>query len=278
MALKQTTLQQIATLLKIKPTDLETAIKAETEVDLVVDDKLQTFTAEDLTTRDANKYKEGKTAGEEMLVKEIKRKHNIEVDGNDPDKVVDAITKKAVKDANIAPDAKVAEKDKTIEQLREALKTKDTELSGLQTATAQAKKDAALLAMLPANRDDRFSNEQYLTLIKTEFDIVEQDGKQVVKNIKTGEIVKNTKDFTPLAPSEVIKTHFESAKWIKEQQQQQPGGRGGASSKPGEGAGMFNKLSEVRKHAEDNGINIQGEKFQAMVTQAKKENPQLVID
>ena len=277
MALKKITIDLIASLLKIKSTDLETAIKAADEVDVAIDDKLAVYTEAEITTRDRNKYNDGKIAGEEMKIKAIKEKFGVDVPGTDADKVIEAITKKAVKDAGINPDAAVVEKDKTIEQLRGKLAEKDTEVSKLLTATKQAKADSTLLALLPANRDDRFTNEQYLTLLKTEYELTEHEGKPAVKNLKTGEIVKNDKDLTPKEPAAVISGLFESSKWLKAEGQQARPGAGGKDSKPEPGT-KFAKLSELRKHAEENNISIQGQEFRELLNKAKVENKEFLID
>src|SRR5687768_14504869 len=65
MALKKEVLQKIATILKVKDTDLEAAIKDEKEVDITIDEKLQSFTEPELTVLKSNSYNDGKKAGVE---------------------------------------------------------------------------------------------------------------------------------------------------------------------------------------------------------------------
>lgn len=273
--LKQDTLNRIASLLKLDAKKLSEAISDKNEVDITIDEKLQVYDDEALTKRDKNKYNEGKKAGEEMLVKEIKRKHSIEVDGDDADKVVEAIVAKTKKEAGGSASEKEKDLEAKIEQWKQKHKQAEEMLSQAQKAASEAALDRELLASFPKNRDSKLSDDEYLFLVKKTLEIEEKDGKRIVK--KEGKVLENDKTLEPISLRDAIEGHFNERKWVtdeQQQQQQKPGG-GGGNSKPGGGGGKFSKMSDVNAYLAENGIDAKGEKGAAFIAAAVKENPQI---
>lgn len=278
--LKQETLNKIANLLKLDSKKLSEAIADKNEIDLTIDDKLQVYDDAALATRDRNKYNEGKKAGEEMLVKEIKRKHSVEVDGDDPDKVVEAIIGKVKKEAGGSASDKEKDLETKIEQWKQKHKEALEELTQVQKKAAEASLDKELLASFPKNRDSKLSDEEYLFLVKKTLEIEEKDGKRIVK--KEGKVLENDKTLEPISLREAIEGHFNERKWVTEEGSggagaggQQRAGAGGGNSKPGAGGGKFSKMSEVNAYLSENGIDAKGEKGAAFIAAAVKENPQI---
>lgn len=278
MALKKETITNIAKLLKLDEAKVIAALAAADEQDIEIQADLQVLTKTELETRDRAKYGEGKTAGEEMLVKGIMDEEGITVEaGKKKDKaaLVEGLKKKATDEAGTSTDEKVKERDKTIAALRQNLTTKEAEVNTFKSQADIAKKDAQLLALLPKNRADNLTDEQYLLLFKSEFEITEHEGKQAVKNLKTGDIVKTTTDLTPIAPADVIKTQFSERKWIKEEAPAPApapgkGGRGAGDSnfKP---AGIAN-MKQFNDHLKAQGINPNGSEAKTLLTQVTAAN------
>lgn len=279
MAFKKQTIQQICSLLKIKEDDFNKALTDAAEIDVVIDPELQVLTKPDLEARDRNKYNDGKTAGTEMLIKEIKKKHEITIDGNDPDAVVIAIGAKAVKDAGVNPDARIADKDRLIEQWK--VKNAETE-KALAKSNAQANEyasNAELISVFPANRSKTLNDSEYVSLIKNNYRVEQKEGKKIVIDIATGDEMRDKTNLEPMPLKAVIENHFTTRKWIEEAAGAgAPAGGGGGSTKHELGGKGFTKMSELRTHAEANQISLTGEKFNAMVKEAVKENKDFIID
>lgn len=275
MALKKTVIAKLAALAKVDAAALETAIAATDEQDVVIADDLQVFTKVEADTRDRNKYNEGKTAGTEMVLKEIKTKHAIEVDGVDADKIVEAIGKKAVDAAKIAPDEQVKEAKKTADLWKAKATAAEQKAADLETKTTQLAGDNKIRGLFPKDRTDMLTDDELLDSVKRRYEIKDHEGREVVFDRTTNEIVKDTKKLEPVAPGEVIKGYFTERKWLTEAAAGggPTGGRGGGNSAPGGKPGKFAKLSEVRAHVQAQGHDPLGTAGKDIMLAAIKENP-----
>lgn len=275
--LKEATISKIASMLKIDVAKFKEAISHKDEKDIELDDKLQVFDETSITARDRNKYNEGKTAGQEMLVKEIKRKHNVDVEGDDVENVIEAIVGKTKKEAGGKPDEKVTELEKQVNHWKAQHQEATNKLTETQRQISEANFDRELLGYFPKNRDGKFQDDEYLTIVKRGLEVKEIDGKKVI--IKDGKEVRNDKTFEPVGMKDVIESYFNERKWIAEDngggqgQGQRPAGGGGGNSQPGGGSGKFSKMSEVNKYLSENGMDPKGDKGQAFIMAAVKENP-----
>lgn len=274
--LSKQSIQKIASLLKLDAAKFEEILTAQEEKEVSIDDKLQVFDDASLQARDRNKYNEGKTAGQEMLVKDMKRKHNIEVEGDDPDKFIEAFANKVKKETGGNVDDRVKDLETKIEHFKNQSKKAEERASQLEKQMADAAFDRELLTYFPKNRDSKFTDDEYLTLVKKSISIVEKDGKKVV--VRDGKEARAEKDLEPIGLKDVVESYFGERKWVEEAGAGgggQRGGAGGKDSTPGGGGGKFQKLSDVTKHLEAEGISAKSEKGQAFLAAVVKENPDL---
>lgn len=277
MAIKKTALAKL--LVKAKIAEDETkalALIDETEEkDVAIAEDLNILTKAELDARDKNKYDTGKKAGEGMLIDTLKKKHEVEAPGDDPEKFVENLTKKIKKELDTNPDARLVEKDKQLDQVKKLLKEANERGDGFKTQTEQLQGDAKLLNMLPQNRVETMTTEEFLGLTKSAIKLEMRDGKEVA--IRNGAVVVDTKTADPLAPKEVIKSYYEERKWIKPvEEEKKMGGRGGKNSDGGgAGIGKYSKLSEVHKSLEEEGISLNGEEAMKRIQAAQKENPEM---
>jgi hypothetical protein len=105
--------------------------------------------------------------------------------------------------------------------------------------------------------------------------VKEVDGKKVI--VKEGKELRNEKTFEPLTIKDAIEGYFNERKWVGDGGSGTPGaaGGGGGNSQPGGGAGKFSKLSQINSHLSENGIDPKGEKGQAFIQAAIKDNPNI---
>jgi ABC-type Na+ efflux pump permease subunit len=125
MPIAKSTLAVIARLTKTKVEDLESAEKAETEVEITIDEKLNVFSEDEVTVLKNNEYKNGKDKGVEMAVKDAKERMGLDFTGKTIDGLLSAAQKKALEDAKIEP-------AKQVQELQEKLKTVQVTASELQ--------------------------------------------------------------------------------------------------------------------------------------------------
>jgi hypothetical protein len=268
MALTAAAKKKISTLLKVKETDLEAALKDEKEVDLTIPEDLEVLTKEELEARDTAQKKLGEKDGREIGIKEVKKAAGLPDDApsKDPVKVAQAIVDKATADAKVKPDEKVTQLTEQVTLLQKQLGEKDGEVATAKKTAADTLLDRKILAAFPKDRASTLEEEEYLTLIKASYSFKEQDGAIIVE--KDGKPLRDTKTTNPLALADAVAGIFNERKWIGEQTQV-PGGRGGGNQNP---TGKAGKLSELMKQFKDAGKNMQGDEFREAVAAATKDN------
>lgn len=275
MALKKPIIARIATLIKVDQAALEAAIADKDEKDIAIDEKLQTLTEDEQTTRDRNKYNEGKKAGSDMALKDVKTKAKVEIDSLDPEKIAEAVAKKAVEEAKIAPDEQVKAANKLTDQWKEKARVAEEQASALKTEKEQLSLDNRYRSLFPKDRSDLLNDDEYLMSTRNRFEIKQHEGQEVVVDRTTGDIVRNKTDLKPVAPAEVFKTHFNDRKWMAAAPGDQKKGGGGGNSNPAGPGGKYKKISEFRKDMEEQGISLGGSKGNAMLRAAVKDNPDM---
>lgn len=276
MALKQTTLQRIAKLTKLKLEDLEKAIKDEGEVDLTIDESLTVLSTAELETRDENSKNEGIKVGKEIGAKEVRKAAGLEdTVGKDPSAIAKAISDKAISDAKLKPDEAVKTLKDQVSQLQTELSNKDKAISDLTGKATEAQRDAKLLSLFPKNRSSVLSDAEYLTLIKGQLTIKEVDGKEVVE--RNGQVLRAETTKDPISVQDAITGLFTERKWVEAGQGGNGnGGRGGVDD-PG-AAGKITKMSEFTAKIEKEGKNINSAEAQEELNKIMKENPDFKVD
>lgn len=210
--------------------------------------------------------------GKDLLVKDLKEKHKLDFEGKDPDKFLEAFKASVLKEEGASVDEKVKSRDKTINELKEALNNEKTARQQAEVKYSQKEKDDALRKHLPKNRDPRFTDEQYLRLLKDELEFTEEEGKPIVK--KNGNVLKdeqfNTRDY-----ASVIAEHFTASKWIADDSSGGGGedvhGRGGGNGKP-PAPGKFANTKEFREYLEKNNIPFSSQQANELLQKAMADN------
>lgn len=123
------TIKKIGEVLRIS--DFEAKLKSDKEETLEVP---VLFTEDEKKTFGENRFGDGKKAGSEILVKSLKEKHGLEVDGKSVDTLLSAYADKVIADAKIEPDKKVA-------QLMTEKKTLQDQVTSLSTEKENITKD-----------------------------------------------------------------------------------------------------------------------------------------
>jgi len=273
MAIKKEALAKIAELVKVPVADLEAAIKDEKEVDVTIPEGLTAFEGEELTTLKTNEYTKGKTAGEELAVKEVKTKMGLEFTGKKVEGLVEAAQKKALEDAKLTPDKKVAELTEKLNTVTATATELQTKLDEKDKEVNEVKLSTELMKNVPAGTT--LDAEDVLTLMKSKgYQFEMKDGALVA--IKDGKVLED-KLAKPLGVKDVITEFAKDRKLIAEGGGgDPPSGRGGGGS--GAGATKFTKLSEVKKHFEEQGKSVNGQEFNDAIMKAKTDNPEFALD
>lgn len=263
--LKQETIQKIESLLKIK--GLAEAITSTEEVDLSIDDKLTAFTEEEVQTLKSNSYKDGKKAGVEMEVDDLKKEMGLEFQGKTVKGLAEALKKKTLEDAKIEPNEKVKELEGKLTTAQKAVQELEGRIVEKENEVASTKVNTELYKYIPAPKEDGPAIDQDDIIFKMKregYEFKLEDGKVVP--YKAG--VKITdKVGNDLAPKDVVEGFLKEKKLISAEPTV-PGGRGGGDKKP---SGKAGSVSELKKDFEAQGKNVQGQEFAQAVQEAAKD-------
>lgn len=181
---KDKDLQAIAVQLRVDPDEFVKKAKSDQDEEIEV----QTLhTQADLETLRKNRFNEGKAAMEEILVKELKTEHKIEIDSKSINDFVPAFQKKVITDAGIEPAKQVKEKEDVITALKKQLSYKDGEIATEKKSKFQLRKDFEILNLLPKNTV--LPKGDVLALYKLNHSVTNEEGKTVIT--KDGVIQKN---------------------------------------------------------------------------------------
>lgn len=286
MAFKKDTLEKLKATLKGFDVDKLIAVAIATdEQDFEIPADVTVLTTADLTTRDENMQKKGKTEGKaegetigkEITVKKIAKKMLLEdttiaTIGTDVDKLESELSKK-FKAGDPALKTQV-------ERLLEDKTAWEKEKIALEAKAESAKFDAQLIAMFPADRTTDLKDHERLMLLKNELTFEKAaDGKLVVK--RNGAIVEDPATHAALPLDKVIPDFFKERKWVGDKGGGE-GGRGGGSNPPGGGGGTsgIKSLTKFTEKwlAENPGKNNISPEFDQALTKHMTENKDFNIN
>lgn len=267
MALKKETLEAIAKLTKTKVEDLQAAIADEKEVDLSIPDNLTVLSEDEISTLKKNEYKNGKESGVEMAVKEVKQELNLDFQGKSVKGLVEAAQKKAIEDAKIPANEKVAELQKKVETLQATVQDQDKKLSEKDNEVAGVKLKSELYKHIPAGAS--LENDEVIELMKLKgYGFEMKDGK-VVATLNGEAISDKLSNAIPV--KDVISGFLKEKKLIADE-----GAAGGDPQGRGAGAGKppvkFTKLSEIKAKFAAEGKSTLGMEFNEAVQKAVADN------
>ena len=201
--------------------------------------------------------KEGQTIGYDFAMKDLKKDFQIELEGKDRSKIVDAIQNKIITDAKIEPNKKADELKTSLENLQKQYETdlglKSNENSELNKRLSDLKTTSELNKYLPEGLNG-IDNNDFMTIAKNTADFDYEDGVMVVK--QNGKILKDKME-KPIAPKDYLTEFATTKKWISAD------GRNGKdeSGKPN----GFQNMHDVMKHMETNKINPVSSEGQKLV-------------
>jgi len=201
-------------------------------------------TKEDHETFLTNTRDEAKVAGVEIAVKEMRNELGYTFEGKTLENLMKAHSEKVLADAGAEPDAKIKELSTDLEKLKGINSEWESKYNSLVSESTakdnQRRIDGNILESIQG--DLTLTKSQLMTLFKSEYQVVEEDGKQLIK--KGGETLKNDSNLEPLSLSDVMPKFLEP--FVK----QVEGGSGGGDSS---GSGKEGTLEAFNKEMDKAG-------------------------
>jgi len=272
MAFKKTDLHKLATLLKMKPEDVEKVATEKDEVDLVIPEGLTVLSTDEVTTLKNNEYANGKKTGVEMAVKETRDKLGLTFTGKTMDGLVEAVQKKATDDAGAKPDEKVKQLELELTNLRKTAGEYETKVKTVQDQYDVLQLNHDLYAHIPMGTT--MPGRKIIGLMQMDGIVFKKEEGQVFA-YKDGVKVID-KLSAPVAAKDVI------AGYITEQKlmgagggaAEGAGGQGGAGGAGGAGGGKLTKLSQLTAKYEGEKKSTMGKEFMDEAAALKKADPE----
>lgn len=264
--------EKIASLLKLDVAKINEVLTKADEEDASIElPEIESFTKDELSILKNNEYKAGKEKGVEMLVKEAKEKRGLEFQGKSLDGLLDAATKKALEDAKIEPAKQVTELTEKLKTVQATAQELQDKLSAKESEVTAIKTEAIIFKDMPT--ETTLPSQKILALMKIDgYDYKKEDGK--IKWYKDGQ-EQNDKLGNSVDTKTIISTYVAENKLGKVDAGGGAAGRGGGNAG---GTGTFTKLSEVKKHYEEQGKSVIGKDFSDEIAKITKENPEFKLD
>jgi hypothetical protein len=265
--LKQDTINKLAALAKVKPEDLTAAIKAEAETDVTIDEKLTVFSEDEVQALKSNSYKDGKKAGVEMEVDDIKKELGLEFTGKTVKGLIEAHKTHVIKEAKIEPGERVKELETKLSTIQETVKTYEKQLTekSLEVESTKVKTDLYRYIPQPSEEGPALDQDDIINLMKNKgYEFKLEEGKTVA--YKGGaKVIDNVGNN--IAPKDVVQGFLKESKLVASET---PivGGRGGGDKKPPAKAGS---VGELKKQFEVQGKSTLGQEFSSAFAEAAKD-------
>lgn len=264
-------IELLAGTLKLDVKELTKAIETEGEV-IEIPEGARFLTTEEVETIKDNhgktRYDAGKTAGTEMLLKDLSEKVGLDESVKDSDKFISTFKANILKEAEVEPNKKVTELETSLESLRTKLTEKDLEMESLQNTVKQEKRllqAQSFIPELPETLGLKKSEAANLILNGVE---EKDDGIYV-----NGELKKDSME-KPLSLEQFIKESVTQRGWGV----QNPTGRGGGSGGAGSsGSSTLPKtMQEFESVIKEKGFHPGSAQAQALLKEAAQESPEIL--
>ena len=205
-------------------------------------------------------YNDGKVAGEEMTIKEIKRLKGLDFEGKTIENLVSSYDKKVMTEAGAEPTAKVKELQSSLETLQgkyqNDIKAKEEELNALNGKIKQIDIDSTVLRDAP--KLEGIKPEHALLIFKQSHQLDKEDGTGIIVKDSFGNVIKNELE-SPMSYKDVFTNFAKENNWLGS-----PDGRGG-ENQHGQSNGSFKTMNDIMKHMEKENIDPTSKEGLAMI-------------
>jgi len=261
--LKKETIKSVAKLLKLDPANFEAALTDTNEVDLPVNRSLIVLDQEEFNTLKSNEYNQGKQAGVEMEIKEVKKRLGLDFTGKTIDALISAAKAAGVKEAGLNAPGN--------EEMRNQIASLQNTVQDYETKLAFANLTAEVSQVIPQSSTEEgpvLGTAEIIQLMQVNgYEFKNESGATVV--YKAGQRLADQLS-SPLPVKNIVEG-FIKEKNLGPRPVDIPGGRGVSDKRPPSKSGT---LSELKRQFESQGKSLLGEEFNKAVQQAVKDNPE----
>lgn len=270
--LSEKSVSNLATILGTDAKSLMAQISSEEEVDITLPSG-DFFTEDELSKRDTSKYLEGKDAGVEMLVKNLKKEKGYQFESKNIEDFLNHYEEDLKSKYSKNSDERVKELEGDLTKVKSSY---EQELESLREQQSKYQKQLrslelnnSLMGMMP--KETTIKKDAIITLFNTEHDIVEEDGRKFV--VKNGQKLKNDKTAEPLEISQVFNEWVVKENFVKTQP-----GRGGQNETGDSGLSGIKTISKFQEKLESEGVSPNTLEYQKRYSEWRSKNPEATFD
>lgn len=257
--LKETTLSELAKRAGVSLAELKKGIESETEETLSFDTEGEFITHTELESikerAGKDSYKEGKKAGEEMFIKEIKSDEGLEFEGKTKDQLMKVLKEKIQKETGSEPTKRIQELEEDKKKLQLSLTEKENELKAETEKFNSRLNGIEIESVIKNSLPDKLANgltkEQAYKLYKADREFAKTaDGIALIDPV-TKQVIKDKK-LNPVSITDDLK------EFLKQFGEVYDSGRGGGDDprKSKTNIESFTKRSDVEDYFEKNNIPL----------------------
>lgn len=231
MALSKTSIEKLKKL-GVDVDAIVSAATSESEVDVAIPDG-HFFTEEQLTVRDNTKYNEGKIAGEEMSVGEVKKAYNLSFTGKKVEGLVKHLTERP------------KEENEVITKLQKNISDMEAEKNRIASEFTNYKVRSSVKSAIPQLNNGLSADETLSVLEANGYTFTEKNGKVIA--MYKGNPVTDNKMLTELEAKDVITSFLNEKKWIGQAEPEKVG-RGAGNNAFNGSKPVFTSAKEVEQY------------------------------
>ncbi len=253
--LKETVLSELAKRAGVSLAELKKGIESETEETLSFDAEGEFITHTELESikerAGKDSYKEGKKAGEEMFIKEIKSDEGLEFEGKTKDQLMKALKEKIQKETGSEPIKRIQELEDDKKKLQLSLTEKENELKAetekFNSRLNGIEIESVIKNSLPEKLANGLTKEQAYKLYKADREFVKTAEGIALLDPVTKQVIKDKK-LNPVSITDDLK------EFLKQFGEVHDDGRraGDDSRKSKTNIESFTKRSDVEDYFEKN--------------------------
>lgn len=264
-------IELLAGTLKLNVEELTQAITTEDEVDFKLPEGIKVVTSEELETlkdnHGKNRYDAGKTAGSEMLLKDLSEKAGFETPLKDMDSFINGFKDSILKDAKVEPNKKLEEYQNTIENLRNKIGDKEKAFEDLRNDFSKKEKMLSIQSAMPEIPESLKISKQEATNLYMSGREFKEDGVYYNGQKLTDDMERAIDISTD------VKNWYNEKGWGEVSLN--PTGRGGGSKGKGGTTNTPKTMEEYNEYLESKGIKEGSMEANALLAKVVAENPEI---
>ena len=173
------------------------------------------FSEADLNTLKENVKRGATEAALDIKAKELKAKYGIEDSTKDIEAIMEKHAEKKIKESGATPDAKISEYEEKVKNLQSTIDAKEAEKAQIEGRYKERELNDTYRSFLHPDRNPALTDEEWVSRLKNNFEIIEDNGVIGLKDKATGKVINDKKENLRPAKEVMEETFKAKPEWLK---------------------------------------------------------------